>query len=445
MPLAVISDNEGKVIFMKFDFLHPADQIVMIMDRIYAHGMTTTSGGNLSVKDDNGDIWISPAGVDKGSLTRTDIVCVRADGTVQGIHRPSSEFPFHKSIYERRPDLKAVLHAHPPALVAFSIVRKIPSSDLLPDIRELCGPVEMAEYGLPGSLDLGEKISRKFANGINTVLLENHGIVVGAEGLFKAFMSFETLDFCARLEISAHRMGQVQLLNQSQLLLTAQKKNFLPKTYVPGVVNNAELASRTEMLELVHRAYKQRLISSTQGTFSRRLESDNFIITPGNLDRKYLQIDDLVCIQNGKCEIGKNPSHSMRLHQRIYEMHPEINSIIIAHPPAMMVFAVTDVPFDSRIIPESYILLRSIKKLSFGGNILDIDGTASELAAKTPILMMANDCLIVTGDTLLRAFDRLEVAEYSAKAIISARSLGEIISINDRQIAELEKAFSLDA
>ena len=133
----------------------------------------------------------------------------------------------------------------------------------------------------------------------------------------------------------------------------------------------------------------------------------------------------------------------MRLHQRIYERHPEINSIIIAHPPSMMVFAVTDVPFDSLTIPESYILLRTIKKLAFGGNFLNIDGVVDELSSKNPIVMMANDCFIVTGDTLLSTFDRLEVAEYSAKAIISARSLGEIVSINDHQIAELEKAFHL--
>ncbi|MDP1531168.1 MAG: class II aldolase/adducin family protein [Rhodoferax sp.] len=428
---------------MKFDLLHPADQIVMIMERIYTHGMTTTSGGNLSVKDDNGDIWISPAGVDKGSLTAKDIVCVKADGTVEGIHRPSSEFPFHKSIYEKRPDLKAVLHAHPPALVAFSIVRRIPSSDLLPDIREVCGSMEMAEYGLPGSLDLGEKIAQKFLKGINTVLLENHGVVVGADDLFNAFMSFETLDFCARLEIAANRMGPVQLLNQTQLALTAQKRHFFPETFTPGVVSSAERIARRKMVELIHRAYKQRLISSTQGTFSRRLDGGDFIITPFNLDRKYLQAEDLVRIEDGKCEVGKSPSRSMRLHQRIYERHPEINSIIIAHPPSMMVFAVTDVPFDSRTIPESYILLRTIKKLDFGGNFLDIDGVVDELSSKTPIVMMANDCFIVTGDTLLSTFDRLEVAEYSAKAIISARSLGEIVSINDHQISELEIAFHL--
>jgi L-fuculose-phosphate aldolase len=65
------------------------------MERIYGYRMTTTSGGNLSLLDDNGDIWITPAGVDKGSLTRFDIVCVKPDGTIAGNHKPSSEYPFH--------------------------------------------------------------------------------------------------------------------------------------------------------------------------------------------------------------------------------------------------------------------------------------------------------------------------------------------------------------
>ncbi len=58
---------------MRYDMMHPADQLVTIMERIYSYGMTTTSGGNLSILDDNGDIWITPGGVDKGSLTRKDI------------------------------------------------------------------------------------------------------------------------------------------------------------------------------------------------------------------------------------------------------------------------------------------------------------------------------------------------------------------------------------
>ena len=102
---------------MNINYIHPADQLVMFMQRIYDKGMTTTSGGNLSIMDEDGNIWITPAGVDKGTLNRNDIVCVKEDGTVIGMHKPSSELPFHAAVYKMRPDLKAVLHAHPPALV----------------------------------------------------------------------------------------------------------------------------------------------------------------------------------------------------------------------------------------------------------------------------------------------------------------------------------------
>ena len=105
---------------MKFNLLHPADQLVMIMQRIYQYGMTTTSGGNLSIRDDNGDVWITPSGIDKGSLTRDDMCRVTPDGQVYGPHRPSVELPFHLDIYKRRSDLSAILHAHPPTMVAFS-------------------------------------------------------------------------------------------------------------------------------------------------------------------------------------------------------------------------------------------------------------------------------------------------------------------------------------
>ena len=90
---------------MRFEMLHPADQLVMMLDRIYHYGMTTTSGGNLSVLDDNGDIWITPSGIDKGSLTRRDIMQVKPDGTVIGPHTPSVELPFHRHIYKLRPDI----------------------------------------------------------------------------------------------------------------------------------------------------------------------------------------------------------------------------------------------------------------------------------------------------------------------------------------------------
>jgi L-fuculose-phosphate aldolase len=187
--------------------LHPADQIVTIMNRLYYYGMTTMTGGNLSVKDSDGTVWISPSGVDKGSLRREDIVQIKPDGQIIGIHKPSVEYPFHLGVYKKRPDLGAVLHAHPPALIAFSLVRKAPDTSIIPDARILCGDIAIAAYACPGSAKLGENISGEFEKGVNTVLLENHGVVVGAKNLFSAFMRFETLDYLARLQINAGTLG----------------------------------------------------------------------------------------------------------------------------------------------------------------------------------------------------------------------------------------------
>jgi L-fuculose-phosphate aldolase len=429
---------------VRFDLLHPADQIVMIMQRIYAYGMTTTSGGNLSIRDENGDVWITPAGVDKGSLARRDIVRVAPDGTATGPHRPSSELPFHLSIYARRPDLRAILHAHPPALVAFSIVRKVPQTNLIPNVHEICGPVAYAEYALPGSDALGEAIASVFAEGVDTVLLENHGIVLGATDLFRAFMAFETLDFCARLEIGARRMGAPRPLGPEKLALTAPRRQQAVPTFVPGETSSLERAARREMCELVHRAYDQQLVTSTQGTFSQRLEGTSFVITPFGLDRKYLEPADLVRVENGRAEAGKTPSRSVNLHRRIYELQPAIGAVIIAHPPSAMVFAVTDNDFDSRTIPESYILLRDVPRLPFGANLMDVDRAAATLSIRNPVVVLENDSLMFAGTTLLNAFDRLEVAEYSARAIIAARELGDIVAIGAPQVEELVAAFNLD-
>ena len=114
---------------MNTDYIPPARQLVDTLRRIYELGMTTTSGGNLSIRDDDGSIWITPGGIDKGTLRPADIVRVLPDGTCEGIHKPSSELPFHRSIYQLRPDARAVIHAHAPAVVAFSMVGRVPEAE----------------------------------------------------------------------------------------------------------------------------------------------------------------------------------------------------------------------------------------------------------------------------------------------------------------------------
>ena len=165
------------------ELIHPRDEIMRTMERIYRYRMTTTSGGNLSILDDDGSIWITPARLDKGNLRRDDIVRVGPDGTHEGPHRPSSEFPFHRAIYEARPDIRGIVHAHPVALVAFSICRKVPDTNALHQARRICGAVGFAPYALPGSAELGRNVAATFATGTDCVILENHGVVIGGAGL----------------------------------------------------------------------------------------------------------------------------------------------------------------------------------------------------------------------------------------------------------------------
>lgn len=428
---------------MNMKFMHPADQLVMMMNRIYSYGMTTTSGGNLSILDENGDVWITPGSIDKGNLTRKDIVCIKKDGTIEGIHKPSSEYPFHLKVYETRNDIKAVLHAHPPALVAFSIVRQIPNTKLIPNAYVGCGRIAMAEYGLPGSKDLGDKIAKEFEKGCDIAVLENHGVVVGSDSLFNAFKAFETLDFCARLQIDASIIGTPKSLSEDEMQLKYTKDHFNMPQFTPEVVTSQEKEARSEMCNLVHRAYDQKLINATQGSFSQRLDGDKFVITPYNVDRKYLSVEDIVTIEGEEREAGKVPSRSIRLHQEIYKQHPEINAIIIAHPPNIMAYAVTDEVLDSKSIPESYILMRDIPKLEFSKFYQKPEETAQAFNESTPIVIVDNDCVAVTGNSLLNAFDRLEVAEYSAKALVFAKNLGQMVAINEEQIDEIKEAFHL--
>ena len=425
---------------MNLIFLHPREQLVAMLQRIYDFGMTTTSGGNLSIRDDQDNIWITPSAVDKGSLKPRDIIRLAPDGTSEGIHKPSSEYPFHKAIYEARPDLKAIVHAHPPALVSFSIVRQTPDTAIIPQAKHVCGPVGYAPYELPGSEELGESIAKSFAKGFNVVLLENHGTAVGGADISDAFQKFETLEFCARTQIEAASIGNVKSLTDEQVDLFYHRKRDLPE-FVHFNPSPDEAWMRGELCSIVNRAYKQRLIISTYGTFSVRLTGGDFIITPYGKDRYYLEREDIVLIREGKKERGKVPSRSVKLHHRIYAEHPDINSIITAQSPFATAYCVAGRSFDTRTIPESYILLREIPLVPYGDQFMGGEGISKLLSKDTPILLLENDSIMVTGGSLLETFDRLEVAEFTARSLTQSARLGELKPIMETEINDLKKKF----
>lgn len=429
---------------MNIQYIHPADQIVMFMQRVYDKKLTSMSGGNLSVRDNEGNIWITPASIDKGSLTRRDIICVRPNGDCEGPHAPSSELPFHRSVYKLRPDLNAVLHAHPPALVAFSVVRRLPELNLTPTVRYMCKNIKMAAYAIPGSQALSAEVGKVFEQGCNIALLENHGVCVGAADMLTAFQQFETLNYAAELEALATRRGEIRPLSEAACQMSKTNVCSELRNVSPQPCSSEELAARRDLIALIRRSYKMGLFTAAQETYSTRLSDGSFIITPLHADPAYLEADDLVRIQDGAKEPGKTPDADVLLHQKIYDKNPKIGAIAFAQPVHSMVFAVTDMPFDTRTIPESYILLRDVKRIPFEAAYQNLDDVAAEFDNAHPVLLIENKSVIVTGASMLQVFDRLEVMEMTAASILDAQALGTIAHIPSDEIAALKTAFHLE-
>ncbi|MBV9923418.1 MAG: class II aldolase/adducin family protein [Acidobacteria bacterium] len=410
------------------------------MERIYRYRMTTTSGGNLSIREPDGTVWVTPARVDKGGLRREDIVRVNPDGSTEGLHPPSSELPFHQMIYAARPEVGGVVHAHAVALVAFSITGQAPDTRLFHQSRHVCGPVGFAPYALPGSEDLGKSIADTFAEGFDCVVLENHGVAIGGENLQNAFQKFETLEFTAKTVIKARLLGDVRYLSDEELEL----RNQVPplEEFRPEQPSSRELELRRQLADFTRRGYQQRLFISTGGSFSARVDKDSFLITPSQADRHNLGVEDLVLVRDGRAEAGKRASRAARNHRAIYERHANVGAVLNASPVNVTAFSVTRAALDSRTIPESYLLLRDVGRVPYGAQFKDPEGLARQVSLSAPIALLENDGVLVVGASVLEAFDRLEVLESTSEALVNSRLIGEVAPMSEEVINDLKRAFA---
>jgi L-fuculose-phosphate aldolase len=418
--------------------VHPGQVAASIMGHIYRHGMTTTSGGNLSLADESGNTWITPAGTDKGSLRPEDIVCVAPDGAASGIHKPSSEYPLHRAIYNARPDLKAVIHAHPPVLTSFSIVHSIPDTAVMKKAHEICGTVGYAGYELPGSERLGESVAREFRKGHNAVIMENHAVVVGGRDLTEALTRLETLENCARIIQAAGFIGEVTPIDEGQLkdMMDSGVPDILQ-----GAVASGDETSADEICRMVRRACERGLMYGASGTISVRYSGNGYLITPGRGFRWNIASEDIVKVNDYKRPEGKELCRPEWLHDEIYRRFPAIGAVIVAQPPYLMAFAVTGRKIDVRTIPESWLFLQDIPIVPFGAQLPGRSEISDLLAGGAPAILISNDSVLVTGKNLLQAFDRLEVAEMTAMSLILGRSLGTVAPISNENIEELRKTF----
>jgi L-fuculose-phosphate aldolase len=326
------------------------------------------------------------------------------------------------------------------ALVAFSAVHEVPNTQLFPKAKSVCGDAAFAPYELPGSEALGVIVAGKFSEGSNCAILENHGVVTAGVNLGEAFQRFETLEFVGRTIIKARQLGEVRFLTDPQIEIANQRPTRL-MDFPREDPSSQEKDLRRRLCEFVRRAYRQRLFISTQGTFSVRLDASSFLITPYQVDRGMLDPQDLVLIKSGRCEAGKTPSRATGNHEAIYRQHHKIHALINASPVNATAFSVTGEPLELRTIPESYVVLRSVGRVEYGLQFQDSEALAQRLSPNQPAVILENDGVLVSGADILEAYDRLEVLESTAEALIDSRALGPLAPMPDKAIRALEIAF----
>ncbi len=426
---------------MRLEIMHPADQLVAFMTRIYANRLTTASGGNLSILDANGHIWITPTGLDKGILARGDMVQITEEGPVTTRVAPSSELPFHQAIYKARSNIRAILHAHSPALVAFALMHEAPETRLMPVARLVCGPVALAPYARMGSGELGDVLAAEFRKGASAVLMANHGVVVAAENMQKAYSIFETLELSARIELMTRRVGPPRVLSDEQIDLARTREHTRMTELTPRPRSPEELDLRRELSRMMQRAVDQKLFAAETGTASARLPDGSFLISPFGRDRLDIGPEDFVLVRRGLKEAGKTPSRAVFVHEMIYHRNPGVQAIINAQPPHVMVFTLTDRLFDVRSLPEPYVLLHDLPRAPYGINYTEPQRTAALFGPQTPAVLLENDGIIVTGDSLARAYDRLEVVEFMAQSLLDLPSPDLAVLLTPDQLVDLDRHY----
>ncbi|MDD5727393.1 MAG: class II aldolase/adducin family protein [Victivallales bacterium] len=173
------------------------DEIAYFMGRLYQRGLTTTSGGNISTRcGDN--ILITPSATDKGRMTGAEVGTLDMECRIVGHEfKPTIESRMHTEIYKCRPDIQAVVHAHPVTAGAFAASRRPISTVYLAESLVIIGEIAYAPYACMGSDALAEIVAAAAAKS-NCIVMRNHGVIALGKNLLQAFDRLEVLENAAK-------------------------------------------------------------------------------------------------------------------------------------------------------------------------------------------------------------------------------------------------------
>lgn len=184
--------------------------------RLYQKGMTPATSGNISVRTKDG-ILISASGVCLNDMDEDDIVLIDFDGNVlEGKKKPSSEKFLHTQIYDLRDDINAIIHSHCPYITSFACSNKMLSEPIMAEFVLYFGKIPKAKYSLPSSMQLAIDTANYFKTS-DTVLMQNHGVISGANTLQEVFYTLESLRAYAETYFGTQVLGGAKKLGRKQI------------------------------------------------------------------------------------------------------------------------------------------------------------------------------------------------------------------------------------
>jgi L-fuculose-phosphate aldolase len=248
------------------------EDIVQIGRLVFQKSWVASNDGNISVRLDPERILATPAGVCKGMMHPDDLIVLDLDGNkLSGRSEGTSEIGMHLAAYRLRPDVNAVVHAHPPTATGFAVAGRALNRAVLPEVVVTLGSVPLAQYGMPGTPAIVEPMLPLIPNH-DAILLANHGAVCFGADAFQAYFRMETVEHYARVALVAEQLGGPKPLPRvevDKLLNSRSRYGLAPKN---GVGQGAPLAAedapdggeqrfyvtQSELMSLLEAAIKRR-------------------------------------------------------------------------------------------------------------------------------------------------------------------------------------------
>ena len=212
------------------------DEIVRYGKLLHQTGLVAATDGNLSVRLEDGTFLCTPTLMSKGLMGPDDLVVVDPLGhKVSGRRNVSSEIAMHLFIYRNRPDVGAVVHAHPPTATGFAAAGMPLDSALCSEIVITLGTVPLAHYETPGTPELAEALA-PLVSDHDAILMANHGVVTYGEELLTAYMNMETVEHYAKIALVTHMLGKQKPLSEIHVnKLREIRQKYLSQNHVAAV------------------------------------------------------------------------------------------------------------------------------------------------------------------------------------------------------------------